>query len=87
MPGAVLEMLVPAEPSLDLGTTKVRIALNKEPRGVEESGYFRACHLIVNLKNRMFMVQTVKLELAVSSATHPEKALTIGEKFIGWRLS
>ncbi len=61
MPGAVLEMLVPAEPSLDLGTTKVRIALNKEPRGVEESGYFRACHLIVNLDD---LVKSRKVKIA-----------------------
>jgi len=29
------------------------------------------------------VIQAVELKLTVSAATHPEKALTIGEKFIG----
>ena len=30
--------------SLDLGIAEVRIVMNVEPRGVEESGYFRVGH-------------------------------------------
>lgn len=41
---AVPEMLTRAKPSLDLGITQVRVALNMGPRGIEESGDFFVSH-------------------------------------------
>ncbi len=41
---AVPEVLARAEPSLEMGITQVRVALDEGPCGVEESGYFFVSH-------------------------------------------
>jgi len=37
-------MLTRSEPALDLGVAQVRVALDKGPRVIEESGYFLVRH-------------------------------------------
>ncbi len=53
-------MLIRAKPSLDLGITQVRVALDEKPRCVEEAGYFLFRHLSVNLPADLHLTLVTK---------------------------